>query len=143
MAGAAAKKNAKFAKDRSFIYSTISVIFSLLNIVVRIGLFREGTSLGSLGQGIFLALVSFFALGMIQSSLSLGLGYSLWQDLFVINTAVQVLSLFSNWFWLIYLAVPGYGLFFFGNKIRDFVFSRHSESEKPRQSGSSKNKKRI
>ena len=123
MAGASAKKTAKNAKEKTFLYSFIAIFASLLNLVVRIGLFHDGTSLVSLAQGGFLTFIAFLSFKMIQSSLQLGLGYSLWQDLFIINTTVQMLSLLSNWFWLVYVAVPSYGVYFFGRRILDFVFS--------------------
>jgi len=123
MAGASAKKTAKNASDKTLLYSLIAISGSLLNMVVRITLFTHGTSLLSVTQMVFLALMSLLSFAMIKSSLQLGVGYSLWQDLFIVNTAVQITSLLSDWFWLLYSAVPGYALYMMGQKIKEFVFA--------------------
>lgn len=118
MAGASAKKTAKNAQYMSGIYSGISLAASFINIVVRIAWFHSGYL-----ESLFLSLVAFFSYRMIHSALELGVGYSLWQDLFIINTAVQLLSLWSPWFWILYLTVPGYAVCAFGSKLLTWIFT--------------------
>ena len=125
MAGASAKKTAKNAQSKSIVYGSISAIASFINLIFRIGFLQEG-----IFQSVVLALVSFLAYRMIRGALELGVGYSMWQDLFVINTAVQLLTLYSSWAWVLYLTVPGYGLFLFGGKLHAWIFTpREGEND--------------
>lgn len=138
MAGASAKKTAKHAGQMSKVYWVIATAATLINVVARIGWFREGYL-----QATFLAAMAYLSYRMIVGALDLGVGFDLWQDLFVINTAVQVLSLFSQWFWVIYLAVPGYGIYVFGGKILSWVFTPREDEVAQQGSEKKKAKKNV
>jgi hypothetical protein len=87
--------------------------------------------------------MAYLSFRMIVGALDLGVGYDLWQDLFLINTAVQLLSLFSQWFWVIYLAVPGYGIYVFGGKILSWVFTPREDEVAQQGSDKKKGKKNV
>ena len=135
MAGHAAKKTARNAETQSVYYFWVFISGFLLNVIVRVGLFLD-VSLSSVFQMMFLGGVGWMCLGMIRNSLHLGVGFSYWQDLFIINFTVQTLSLISSYFWIIYLTVPGYAVFKFGKQIVDYVFTPRETDvvENPRAS---------
>ena len=122
MAGAAAKKTAKNAEVKTKYYVGVSAGSSLFHLVIRIGLY-QGTDFGSLLLSAFLCLVSWLCLRMITSALELGVGYDLWQDLFIINTVVQLGILWSSYVWLLYLMVPGYGVYQLGGRVLEWIFT--------------------
>ena len=140
MAGQAAKKTAKNAEVKSFYYFCVFAGASVLNGVLRLGLLGDG-SIWSLVEIGFLAAVSWMSYKMIKSSLDLGVGYSLWQDLFIINTFVQMFSILSSYFWIFYLTVPGYGIFKFGRQVIDWVFTP-KEGDDPETDAKKKPKRR-
>lgn len=137
MAGQAAKKTARNAETKSFYYFWICVIGCLINVIVNLGLY------GSLYlSSLFLLLVSWGCYRMITSALEMGVGFSIWQDVFIINSSVQILSLLSIYFWILYLLVPGYGIFKFGKQIVNYVFTP-KETDFAETNVSKKSKKRY
>lgn len=121
MAGAAAKRTAKNAAVKSRYYSALALGGSVINFIIQIGFFDR--SLSAIMISCFLALVAWLSLKMITSALELGVGYDLWQDLFVINFVVQIGGLWSKYVWLLYLAVPGYAVYMLGGKVLNYVFT--------------------
>ena len=131
MAGASAKKTAKNAAVKSTYYSGVAIAATAINFVVTIGLLPGGSSLSSLAWCGFLGVVALLSFRMIRSALELGVGYDLWQDLFVINAVVQVGSLWSSYVWLLYLAVPGYAFYVFGGKLLSYIFTPQATDADP------------
>ena len=131
MAGAAAKKTAKNAQSKSRYYSALAVGGSVINLILTVGLFDR--SLWTIIISSFLAFVSWLSFSMIRSALELGVGYDLWQDLFVINFIVQIGSLWSRWFWVVYLVVPGYGIYQLGGKLLNWIFTPRESDAGPVQ----------
>jgi hypothetical protein len=139
MAGAAAKKTARNAEVKSKYYFGIALGASVINFVIQIGLFER--SMWTLVQSGFLAVMAWLSYRMIFSALELGVGYDLWQDLFVINTVVQLGSLGSKYVWVTYLLVPGYGVYQLGGKVLAWVFTPKESERSNAPSSSSKQRK--
>jgi hypothetical protein len=133
MAGQAAKKIAKNAHSKSTYYAGIALIATIFNMAHRFVYMRD-FSLLSFSQSLLLTGAAWLSYTMIVSALKLGVGYELWLDLFIINTAVQILSIFTIYAWIIYLTVPGYGIYILGGQLLSWVFSsRHSEISYPEE----------
>ena len=128
MAGAAAKKTAKNAEVKTKYYAGSALAFSLIHFVIRVS---GGMTLGGFFQFAFLTIVAWLSFRMIRAALELGVGFDLWQDLFIINSIVQLGCLWSNYVWLIYLAVPGYGIYMFGGKVLNWVFTPKETDHQP------------
>ena len=105
MAGQSAKKTAAKATLYSTYYIAIASVATMINAMVELMVYRN-VSFASFGKITILSLVSYMSTRMILASLRLGVGFAYWQDLFVINTVVQILVLFSEYAWSIYLVVP-------------------------------------
>jgi hypothetical protein len=137
MAGAAAKKTARNAGIKTKYYTGIVVTASFVHLLFRIG-FHQQTDLWSLIQSGFLVLIGWLSFRMIRSALELGVGFDLWQDLFIINTVVQIGCLWSAYFWIMYLAVPGYAIYQLGGRVLEWVFTpkqEEQETKKPTRRG--------
>ena len=78
-----------------------------------------------------LAGVALLSFKMIRSALELGVGYDMWQDLFIVNAIVQLGSCWSAYVWLVYLVVPGYAVYMLGGKVLGWVFAPSSPSAAP------------
>ncbi len=122
MAGHAAKKTAKRAESQSQMYMAIALASLALHVVVILGIYRD-FSFWNLVRVAFLAGVSALCYKMIVGALELGVGPGYWLDLFIINTVVELLSLGSVYFWVVYLTVPGYGVYKLGGHILSWVFA--------------------
>lgn len=130
MAGAAAKKTAKNAEVKTKYYAITALSFSIIHFVIRVS---GGISLVEFFQFTFLTFVAWLSFRMIRAALELGVGFDLWQDLFIINHTVQIGCLWSNYVWLIYLVVPGYGIYMFGGKVLSWVFTpKETDNESPK-----------
>lgn len=123
MAGHAAKKTAKRAESQTHIYRAVAGIALAVHIMVTFGIYRDFSALSLVGTG-FLAGVTVLSYKMIIGSLELGLGPSYWQDLFIVNVSVELLSLVSRYFWVLYLTVPGYGVYKLGGQLLGWVFAK-------------------
>ncbi|CAL1127240.1 unnamed protein product [Cladocopium goreaui] len=88
-------------------------LFAIIGVNALYFLFRVILSWSSMGKwnlcGMLLfSGVSYFTFGAIKSSLEVGANFEMYLDLFIVNLATQFLVTFSNYGWLLYLAVPGY-----------------------------------
>ena len=138
MAGQAAKKLAKNAQTKTVYYAGTACVATLLNVAHRFFVIAD-LSLFGIIKAAFLAIVARVSYKMIDGALNMGVGYELWLDLFIINSAVQIFSIWTTYAWLLYLAVPGYGLYHVGGYIKDWIFARRDES--PVQESDSKQQK--
>ena len=77
-------------------------------VLFKLGLNFWEVSWWTLTGFAFLSLVNYVTYTNIIKSLELGVGYEYYLDFFAINMSVQFLSVFSDYFWLLYLSVPGY-----------------------------------
>lgn len=127
MAGHAAKKLAKEADIISKIYFTISIVLTgayfLLNVLMVWSTITKSKITGFL----FLSLVNYITYTGIRDASALGVDYSYYQDIYIINAVVQCTTLFWNAGWYIYVVVPGYLIYKFGRLIRDWAFTRQPE----------------
>lgn len=130
MAGQSAKKVAKNAQSKSTYYAVAALLGFCANFVHLLVISRD-YSVMSLCKVLFLGIMSLSSYKMIMSALTLGVGYELWLDLFIINILVQVFSCWSSWFWILYLSVPGYGLYHVGGYIKAWIFARRDEAQQP------------
>eukprot|EP00933_Yihiella_yeosuensis_P062113 TRINITY_DN6504_c0_g4_i1.p1 TRINITY_DN6504_c0_g4~~TRINITY_DN6504_c0_g4_i1.p1 ORF type:complete len:158 (-),score=28.99 TRINITY_DN6504_c0_g4_i1:107-580(-) len=123
MAGQSEKKLAKKAESFSQYY-----LFAIIGVNVLYLIFKVFLNWASMGFwnicGLFLyTFVSYFTYGGIQSSLEVGADYEMYLDLFLVNLFSQFLVSFTDWGWLVYLAVPGYVLYRIGGMICNYVFT--------------------
>ena len=56
----------------------------------------------------FFSLVNWFTYAGIKQALELGVGYETYLDVLVVNLIVELLTVFSDSFWYIYMVIPGY-----------------------------------
>ena len=126
MAGQAAKKVARNAQTNSIYYSGAAVVATIMQCMHQF-IIMQDVSLFGITKTLFLLFVSWLSYKMILGALNMGVGYELWLDLFVINTFVQVFSIWTSYIWLLYLAVPGYGLYHVGGYIKSWIFARRDE----------------
>jgi hypothetical protein len=127
MAGHSAKKTAKKAETHSAIYRSVGIAAVVFNLMIHFGYYRD-FSVVSFVQSGFLTFVAWAAYRMILSALDMGLAPGLWQDLFIINTIVQVLEPIFFYAWMIYLVVPGYGVYKLGGTVLSWVFAGKSDA---------------
>ena len=127
MAGQAAKKVARNAQNKSTYYTGVACIATALNLVHRFVFLRDFGFL-EITKALFLVFVAWLSYKMIIGALNLGVGYELWLDLFIINSIVQIFSIWSSYVWYMYLVVPGYGLYHVGGYIKSWVFARRDEA---------------
>ena len=117
MAGGAAKKTAeRYAK----IYATYTNIMGAVYAVTVVLALWNYSSYGFmdiLGLSL-LTSVNYVCLDAIFTAAKEGMPYTNYEDVWFVNCFVQVMTLFSNWFWLFYLAVPGYVVYKFGGTIK-------------------------
>merc|ERR1740121_3242505 len=71
--------------------------------------------------------VSYFTYGGIKGALELGVDYEMYLDLFAVNLTTQFLVTFSDYGWLLYLVVPGYGAWKVIKLLLDYVFTPTAE----------------
>lgn len=141
MAGQAAKKVAKNAQNKSVYFAVIACVATVMNLVYRFAISPD-FSFFEITKALFLAFVAWLSYKMIIGALNLGVGYELWLDLFVINSVVQIFSIWSSYVWLIYLAVPGYGLYHISGYIKSWVFARRDEAPDEKKQQKQKTKYR-
>ncbi len=122
MAGHSAKKTLRNAETMTQYYMYIAICSVIVNLV-GIVLSRQWSSL--IGSMAVTGLTGFSSL-MIKSALELGVGYELWQDLFIVSVLVLVLSVISNYAWFLLLAIPAYGLWTFGGYLYGWAFPGRS-----------------
>ena len=139
MAGQAAKKVAKNAQTKTLYFAGVAVGATALNCAHRF-LILGDFSFGAMMKVVFLAVMAWLSYKMIIGALNLGVGYELWLDLFIINSVVQVLSVWTSYVWLLYLTVPGYGLYHVGGYLKDWIFARRDESVEPPEGKQQKQK---
>ena len=139
MAGQAAKKVARNAQTKSIYFAGTTFVGTLLNVAHRFLLLGDFSFFGVL-KVCFLATVAWLSYKMIVGALNLGVGYELWLDLFVINFAVQLVTIWTSYGWLLYLAVPGYGLYHVGGYVKDWIFARRDEPVQESDNKQSKQK---
>lgn len=77
----------------------------------------------------------------IRSALEMGVGYEYYQDLYVINLAVQALCVLSDYFWLIYACVPIYFGYFAFKYFLVWANSTGAKEEEVEDDDSKKKKK--
>eukprot|EP00392_Amoebophrya_sp_AT5.2_P010606 g10671.t1 len=120
MAGQADKKRAKNAAETIVYYQGAVAIATLLYLLALACLDPGVTQVGfwTLVEAAFFVGVTYLTYSGIEIGLNMGTDYSTYQDIFIINTFVQLtVSYVSRWFWWLYLVVPGYALW----KLWDFV----------------------
>jgi len=122
MAGQSAKKLAKNAQTKSTSYSAVAIGASAIDMIYRFGYLAD-FSFWSIGQSLFLTCISWFSYRMILSALNMGVGYELWMDLLIINVTVQIFSIITTYAWIIYLTVPGYGIYMLGGQILGWIYA--------------------
>ena len=145
MAGQSAKKISKNFDKKSKIYSIISIGSNLINLLslLVLPMFHIAVTWWDITGSILLLGVSIVSFNMIKDSLEMGVGYSIWQDLFVINTFVQVMTITSRWFWLVYLTLPGYAVYTFGGQALTWVFAGRRNRPEEEPVSDKKNKKVV
>eukprot|EP01017_Pseudomicrothorax_dubius_P039156 TRINITY_DN5965_c0_g3_i4.p1 TRINITY_DN5965_c0_g3~~TRINITY_DN5965_c0_g3_i4.p1 ORF type:complete len:110 (-),score=34.49 TRINITY_DN5965_c0_g3_i4:26-355(-) len=80
----------------------------------------------------------------IDRALEIGVSYEGYNDLFIINSFVMFTSLFSKWFWIAYLTVPGYGLFHLLKFCWGYIgTTNYAEDTKGDDDGSKKKKEKA
>mmetsp|Transcript_60680 Transcript_60680/g.131495 ORF Transcript_60680/g.131495 Transcript_60680/m.131495 type:complete len:158 (-) Transcript_60680:110-583(-) len=84
--------------------------------------------------------VSYFTYSSIGHSLSLGLDFEYYNDLFLINLVSQAIVSFTDWGWLVYLAVPAFLLHKLIKLLMDYVFTPTAEEA---AENDPKNKKKM
>ena len=126
MAGQAAKKVAKNAQTKSVYFAGSACVTTFWNLAHSFFVAADYSFFGII-KALFLVFVAWLSYKMIIGALNLGVGYELWLDLFIINSAVQILSTWSSYAWFIYLAVPGYGLYHVGGYIKAWIFARRDD----------------
>ncbi|CAE8600005.1 unnamed protein product [Polarella glacialis] len=127
MAGQAEKKLAKHA-DSTIVYYLYAIIgVNALYFIWKVLL--NWSSMGKwnlMGLPLFL-FVSNFTYKGINSSLQIGASYELYLDLYAVNITTQFLVTFTDYGWLLYLVVPGYGGWKILGLVKDYVFTPTSD----------------
>lgn len=77
-------------------------------IICTFGVSYDSVGFWTIIGFLLFTLISYVSYSGMVKSLELGVGYEYYLDFFCVNIAVQFLTVFSSYFWLIYLAVPGY-----------------------------------
>ncbi|KAJ1608312.1 hypothetical protein OJ253_1998 [Cryptosporidium canis] len=123
MAGQSAKKIAKEAVKYKSIYLYIMMSCILTHFVLK-GLYNPSKLLGKSGIGLtIISSIYFFTYSNIKSRLEMGVGYSMYQDVYILNSLVAVLSTISSYFWYIFLLIPMYIIYKIGKLIINWVFT--------------------
>ncbi|CEM15942.1 unnamed protein product [Vitrella brassicaformis CCMP3155] len=147
MAGQAAKKASKKAQEAMQIYLYVIIGVQIPYVLVRfLWQFRSVTHYTCLGY-VFLAIVYYFTYTGMAERITMSLDYSYFQDVFIVNAVVQLLTTFSDWFWLVYLVVPGYAIWRLASSILQWVFTPEpdtgEEDEKTRKKREKANRPRF
>lgn len=123
MAGQSAKKIAKEAIKYKSIYLYIMLFCISIHFVLK-GIYNPSKLLGRTGLGFaIISSIYFFTYSSIKSRLEVGVGYSMYQDVYILNSAVAILSIVSNYFWYIFLLIPIYIVYKIGKLIINWVFT--------------------
>mmetsp|Transcript_12543 Transcript_12543/g.27052 ORF Transcript_12543/g.27052 Transcript_12543/m.27052 type:complete len:173 (+) Transcript_12543:104-622(+) len=146
MAGAGAKKRLEENRKRIQILRIILAAGVITYVAIRLIVFGKhvvwwhyaGLVLTALVEYVSFSGISAFAEPVYNdkgelidggSDLSMGGMCGYYHDLIYISVFVQISASFSNWFWLVYLLVPGYGLYKLFQKIIYPYFLAPKESE--------------
>ncbi|KAH8740537.1 hypothetical protein FG386_002119 [Cryptosporidium ryanae] len=133
MAGQSAKRIAKEAVKYKSIYFYVLISSLAIHFLFK-GLYRPGSLFGSTGFG-FLVISGIYAFtySSIKSRLDVGVGYSIYQDIYILNTFVSILSVFSKYSWYIFLLIPIYVFYKLGKLIINWVFTPEPEVQIPQK----------
>ncbi|EEA08325.1 uncharacterized protein CMU_020690 [Cryptosporidium muris RN66] len=143
MAGQSAKKIAKETSKYRIIYLII-----LSSCILFHFLFKRLYSLSYYKSWDFIgisviAIIYIVTYSGIVSRLKVGAGYSIYQDIFIVNTIVALLSIFSKYAWYIYLVIPGYLIYKTLKLIITWVFTPEPELQMPRKIKGSHGNRRM
>ena len=122
MAGQSAKKIAKEAAKYTSIYFYIILASLSINFVFN-GFYNPKNIYSKSGLGfLIIGLIYFFTYSSIKSRLSMGIGYSVYQDIYILNTFVSILSLISKYSWYIFFLIPIYVIYKIIKLVINWVF---------------------
>ncbi|CUV06831.1 unnamed protein product [Cryptosporidium hominis] len=139
MAGQSAKRIAKEAAKYTSIYLYIMISCISIHFIFK-GLYTPSKLIGKSGIGFaIISSIYFFTYSSIKSRLEVGVGYSMYQDVYILNSMVAILSVVSNYFWYIFLLIPIYIIYKIGKLIINWVFTPEPEIQVP-QKQKAKNK---
>mmetsp|Transcript_98396 Transcript_98396/g.278543 ORF Transcript_98396/g.278543 Transcript_98396/m.278543 type:complete len:157 (+) Transcript_98396:92-562(+) len=127
MAGHAEKKQAKRAVDTKQYYVYGIGFVNILYFVWKVCLHWSSMGKWNLIGCLLFSAVSYVTYNGIKGALELGLDYEMYLDLFAINLSTQFLVTFSDYGWLLYLIVPGYGVYKLVRLLLDYVFTPTEE----------------
>lgn len=123
MAGQSAKKIAKEAVKYKSIYLYIMLSCISVHFILK-GLYNPSQLLGKTGLGFaVISSIYFFTYSSIKSRLEVGVGYSMYQDVYILNSFVAILSIASSYFWYTFLLIPIYIIYKIGKFIINWVFT--------------------
>ncbi|OII73325.1 uncharacterized protein cubi_02537 [Cryptosporidium ubiquitum] len=123
MAGQSAKRIAKEAAKYTSIYLYIMISCILIHFISK-GLYNPSKLLGRTGFGFaVISTIYLFTYSSIKSRLEVGVGYSMYQDVYILNSLVAILSIISSYFWYIFLLIPIYIIYKIGKIIINWVFT--------------------
>lgn len=123
MAGQAAKKQQRNATTTSEYYFYVVCAVTAIYVFFRVILnFKSFTKWNYIGLGFF-CLIHKLTYSFIKDSLNMGVKYDYALDVFIVNCVVQVLTILSDKFWLLYLVIPGYLIYKVGSLILNWVFT--------------------
>eukprot|EP00929_Paragymnodinium_shiwhaense_P036141 TRINITY_DN19415_c0_g1_i1.p1 TRINITY_DN19415_c0_g1~~TRINITY_DN19415_c0_g1_i1.p1 ORF type:complete len:157 (-),score=46.76 TRINITY_DN19415_c0_g1_i1:304-774(-) len=146
MAGQSEKKQAqKYKGDMTMWMAAIGVI-NVLYIVLRVFYSWSTWTFWHMAGFVLFSAVSYVVYGMIDNASSIGVPHGeLVNDLILVNLGTQVLVCFTDYGWLLYLTVPGYGLYKIGGLVHSYVFTPREgegpESEEEKKKREKKEKK--
>eukprot|EP00397_Hematodinium_sp_SG-2012_P041369 GEMP01045542.1.p1 GENE.GEMP01045542.1~~GEMP01045542.1.p1 ORF type:complete len:154 (+),score=32.15 GEMP01045542.1:170-631(+) len=136
MGGQSDKKIAKYAEETIQYY-----FFGMVGVTIMyfFGRFIWNLSVWEILYFCFFSLISKVTYGAIASALKLGVPFSYYQDVFVINLATQGFIVLTDYGWLLYLSVPGYLCYQLALLLHFYIFTpkagevRETEEEKKRR----------
>lgn len=123
MAGQSAKRIAKEAAKYTSFYLYVMISCIIIHFTFK-GLYNPSKLLGRTGFGLaIISIIYLFTYSSIKSRLEVGVGYSMYQDIYILNSSVAILSIISNYFWYIFLLIPIYIIYKIGKIIINWVFT--------------------
>ncbi|KAH8582870.1 multi-pass transmembrane [Cryptosporidium sp. chipmunk genotype I] len=123
MAGQSAKRIAKEAAKYTSIYLYIMISCISIHFIFK-RLYNPSNILGKAGFGFAIIFsIYLFTYSSIKSRLEVGVGYSMYQDVYILNSLVAILSIISNYFWCIFCLIPIYIIYKIGRLIINWVFT--------------------
>ncbi|KAH7647828.1 hypothetical protein FG379_000454 [Cryptosporidium bovis] len=123
MAGQSAKRIAKEAVKYKSIYFYVLMASLTIQFFFK-KLYNPRILFGSTGFGFsVISGIYAFTYSSIKSRLNVGVGYSIYQDVYILNTFVSILSIFSIYSWYIFLLIPAYAIYKVGKLIVNWVFT--------------------